>query len=318
MKMLKHLKIYSIVFVVFFSLIASLFPSASAVKVGQGQLKMEFDSAAAQQIVEPLGSPIYIPIKVSYLVSGVFAPFVAKLFSSRGIPVMIELSIEDAPKWCTAVITPGVISTDVSTSYRSTNATLVISVNENAPAFMQSKVRIKMHARPLQGFLFEVGEVEFSDEVPFTPGYSPVISFTTPQGNFKEISPGSTAKFNINIENLGNAKTEVTFKILSHPKGWSPNIISAVVLGAKNLGEETTMTVPFVVQPPYNFGYHNERQSFQVSLTPAYYRDPTLVGREYVLTFVVQNRGFSLPGFEITFVFLAIIIAMYISRRKNL
>jgi len=160
-------------------------------------------------------------------------------------------------------------------------------------------------------------EVTFYDEIPFTPGYSPVISFTTPNGNFKEIGPGNTANFDIHLENLGNAPTEVTFKILNQPKGWSPNIISMTTLGSKVLGEETTKEIPFVVQPPYNFGYHNERQSFQVSLTPAYYRDPTLTGKEYVITFVVQSRGFSTPGFEMVFALTALVGLAFITKKRQ-
>ncbi|RLF26441.1 MAG: hypothetical protein DRN01_04715 [Thermoplasmata archaeon] len=303
-------------------LIASLFtaflPTASAAAIlhAQGNLKMEFDANAAKQTVTPLGAPIYIPINVSYLVSGIFAPAVVGIIGGR-MPAMIELSVDQAPEWCTALVSPGIVSTEVSTSYKSAQAIVTLSVDENAPAFTQSKVRIKMHARTLRGLGCEISEVTFYDEIPFTPGYSPVISFTTPNGNFKEIGPGNTANFDIHVENLGNAPTEVTFKILNQPKGWSPNIISMTTLGAKVLGEETTKEIPFVVQPPYNFGYHNERQSFQVSLTPAYYRDPTLTGKEYVITFVVQSRGFSTPGFEMVFALTALVGLAFVTKKRQ-
>ncbi|HEC81495.1 MAG TPA: hypothetical protein ENI42_03605 [Thermoplasmatales archaeon] len=317
-KNLRALKASFVMGILIAGLFTAFLPTASAVALlpAQGNLKMEFDTDAAKQTVTPLGAPIYIPIKVSYLVSGIVAPAVVGIIGGR-MPAMIELSVDQAPEWCTAIVSPGIVSTEVSTSYRSANATVTISVNENAPAFTQSKIRIKMHARALKGLGCEISEVTFYDEIPFTPGYSPVISFTTPNGNFKEIGPGSTANFNIHLENLGNAPTEVTFKVLNQPRGWSPNIISMTTLGSKVLGEETTKDIPFVVQPPYNFGYHNERQSFQVSLTPAYYRDPTLTGKEYIITFVVHSRGFSTPGFEMVFALTALIGVAFLAKRME-
>ncbi|HID24905.1 MAG TPA: hypothetical protein EYP23_00340, partial [Thermoplasmata archaeon] len=284
-KNLRILKASIVLGLLLTSLLSAFTPTASAAGIlkGQGNLKMEFSAEDAAQLVIPLREPISVSINVSYLVSGVFAPLIAQIIGGR-MPVMIELSVDETPDWCTAVISPGIVSTEVSTTYKSAKAVVRISANENAPAFTQSKVRIKMYARALRGLGCEVSEVTFYDEIPFTPGYSPVISFTTPQGNFKEVGPGTTAKFEIKLENLGNAPTEVAFKVLNQPKGWSPNIISMTTLGSKVLGEETTKTIPFVVQPPYSFGYHNERQAFQVSLIPAYYRDPSLTGKEYTIT----------------------------------
>ncbi|EMR73475.1 hypothetical protein MCGE09_00624, partial [Thaumarchaeota archaeon SCGC AB-539-E09] len=82
-------------------------------------------------------------------------------------------------------------------------------------------------------------------------------------------------------------------------------------------GDDPKSTVQLVVQPPYSFGYHNEREVIQVSMTPSYYADPTLKGQEYVLSFVVQSRGFSTPGFEAIFVIIAMIGMTLIFKKQQ-
>ena len=297
--------------ILLFSLFAVFASNASARVIGlNSALKVEFDEDDVKQKVKPAAGSIVIGIDVFYQYYGIGASLVAQYSLLRGIPAQVDLKIVEEPEWCTATVTPPVLTLTSGTTFSDpARATLIISVNENAPALLQDKVIIAAHSTRISGILFTLKEQTLEVDIPFEVDYSPAISFTTPKGNFMQVGPLDTADFEIEIENLANGPTEVTCEILNAPEGWSPNIVSTVLLSSKALGsEDTTKTVHLKIKPPYDFGLHNKIQSIQVKLTSNYYRDPLLVGKEYVLTFNVQSTGFS-PGigFEIPVIVVVLI-----------
>jgi len=303
------------------SVFVAFMPSSSAgIIKSSSNLKLEYDASALEENVQPLGGPRPVTINVGYLVSGIFAKQAVDFLAGR-VPPMIELSVEETPSYATAWVEPNVVSPDMGTSWSTASATLWVSFKENVPARAEVTIKVKMHARSIPGILFEVTEATSYGDVSFTPGYLPIISVTTVTGNFKEISPGQTATFDIELENLGNAKTVVDFRILDIPKDWSPNIQSRVTLGAGVLGEDPKTTVQLVIQPPYGFGYHNDRETIRVEITPSYYGDPgapDVTGLPQIETFTVQSRGFSTPGFEAVFALFALIgVAFIVKKRKK-
>lgn len=293
-----------------FSLFAVFTPNASAIKINSA-LKVEFDEEDIKQKVMPAAGYITIGLDVFYQYYGVGASWIAETSLLKDIPAQVDLKVVYAPEWCTATVTPPLLTLSAGTSFSDpARAAIIISVNENAPAFVQEKVIIAAHSTKVSGVLFSIEEKTIEVDIPFEVDYSPAISFTTSKGNFMEIGPLDTAEFEIEIENLANAPTEVTCEILNAPEGWSPNIVSTVLLSSRVLGEEgTAKTVHFKIKPPHGFGLHDESQYFQVKLTSYYYRDPSLVGKEYILTFNVQSRGFS-PGigFEIPLIAASLIV----------
>lgn len=318
-KNLRTIKASIVMGILFLSIFAILMPSTSAgIIKSNGNLKLEYDAAALEEQVTPLGGPRPVTISIGYLVSGIFATQTVSILYGRVLP-MIELSVEETPPYATAWVQPNVISPDMSTSWSTATATLWVSFKENVPARAEVTIRVKMHARAIPGVLFEVQEVISYADVSFTPGYLPIIS-VSPKGNFQEISPGEIATFDIEIENLGNAKTVVDFKILDIPEEWSPNIQSRVTLGAGVLGEDPKSTVQLVIQPPYGFGYHNDRETIRVEITPSYYGDPgdpEVTGMPQIETFTVQSRGFSTPGFEAAFVVFALMAVVIIFKKRH-
>ncbi len=322
-KKLKTVKASLVMGILLISVIVAFMPSASAgIIKSSSNLKLEYDASALEENVQPLGGPRPVTVSVGYLVSGIFARQTVDFLQGR-VPPMVELSVEQTPEYATAWIEPNVVSPDLSTAWSSATATLWVSFKENVPARAEVTIRVKMHARQIPGFLFEVTESTSYGDVSFTPGYLPIISVNTLTGNFKEISPGQTAAFDIELENLGNAKTVVDFRILDIPEGWSPNVQSRVTLGAGVLGEDPKTTVQLVVQPPYGFGYHNDRETIRVEITPSYYGDPggsSVTGLPQIETFTVQSRGFSTPGFEagiVVFALVAVALIVKIYKRKQ-
>jgi len=316
-KMAKHLRTVKatiIVGILLISLSLAFVPSSSAgLLKNTVTLKLELkDPVAASQKVVPLNGSMSVEIQIGYLVSGLFAHRAIPIYESRQIPATISLSVEETPSFCTATIEPNVVSPSITSGWSFADAILKISFKEEAPARGEVKIKVRMHSDIVPGLLFQINEKTDTGEISFTPDYLPIIS-VTPQGNFLEISPGEVARFDIEIENLGNAKTVVDFTILDFPKDWSPNIISSTTVT-----ENGKTTVQLIVQPPYGFGYHNVRETIQIKIVPSYFGDATFTGREYTETFTIQSRGFSTPGFEVAFTFIALIGVCLLLKRKRI
>jgi len=314
-KNLKTVKTGIIFGLVLISMFAVFIPNASAGLITvDSALQLTFEKDPSQKIVIPASGAITIKILTQFEIYGALSGLVEQSLLKNS-EAQIDLQVVEEPPWCTATLSPSNFFLNVKTSLSDPFISeLSISVNELAPAFEQGKIKISAHNSKINGVAFNIRETTTEIEIPFDVGYSPAISFTTPKGNFMEIGPMDTANFEIQIENLGNAETEVACEILNAPKDWSPNIVAAVLLGSSVKGEEgTTKTVYFKVKPPYGFGYHSEVQSFQVKLTPYYYKNPSFVGKEYILTFNIQSRGFSTYGFEVLLIAIIIgVVLLYI------
>ena len=312
-KHLRTVKATILVGILLISLSLAFVPTSSAgLLKNTVTLKLELkDPVAASQKVLPLNGSMSVEIQIGYLVSGLFAHRAIPIYKNRQIPATISLSVEETPSFCTATVEPNVVSPEITEGWSFADAILKISFQEDAPARGEVKIKVKMHSDMVPGLLFQINEATHIGEISFTPDYLPIIS-VTPQGNFLEISPGEVARFDIEIENLGNAKTVVDFTILDFPKDWSPNIISSTTIT-----EMGKTTVQLLVQPPYGFGYHNERETVQIRIVPSYFGDPLFTGREYTETFTIQSRGFSTPGFEVAFTFIALIGVGLLLKKRN-
>ena len=122
---------------------------------------------------------------------------------------------------------------------------------------------------------------------------------------------------NIEIENFGNAKTIATNRILNLSEGWIATVDSEVVIGTKTTNDDPKKTITLIIKPPIDFGYHNNREKIQLAITPSYFNDPSLVGDDYLIIFIVQSKGFSTPGFETALIFLSIIFIFITLRSKT-
>lgn len=323
-KRLRSVKASIVMGILLVSVFVAITPTSSAGLLGLVDLTPHViiepgEGADLNQRVMPASGHLSIPINVKFMVSGAIAGFVVDNFFKGRIPTaIVDLEVSSDMDWATATITPNTVSPEIKADgYSEANANILVKVNENAPAMWSGKLKVTAHVKELVSFGAKIKESTFTGNIPFTPDYLPVIS-VKPQETFKEISPGETANFDIELDNLGNAKTEVTLRIINLPEGWSPNIASSITLGAGVLDENSKGTVQLVIQPPYNFGYHNDRETIQIEITPSYYADPTLVGRTYTETFTVQSRGFSTPGFETVLALFALAsIAFIVKKRKQ-
>ena len=278
------------------------------------RIEFDYDENAANDPILPLDMVKNIPVTLNYSVAGEYAKEILPYYvESDGTPLKsyLYLYIDDTPDWCTATISPPLLLVPPSVNGETSNVTLSIKINETAHAFSKGRVKIKVD---VVGFGAVKGGT-FYGNISFMVGYLPLLDIDVLESPTRVIEPDSTAVYNIKIDNLGNAKTRLKCDILNPPKGWIISFPSNTVLGTKTMGENPTGTITITVKPPYEFGYHNDREVIQISVTPMY--NESIVGQDYTLSFIIKSKGFSTPGFEVILLFFVIIFITAFSKKQQ-
>ena len=275
------------------------------------KVKIEYDVDAAMDPVLPLEMVKDISVIISLRVTGYFAEEL--LHHYEGTNLFIDIDVNETPEWCTASILPRKLIIPASANWSTNNATLSVMITEDAPAFSEELIKVKVKVKGMS----TIQGGEFFQDIRFIPGYLPVLRLNVPESSCKLVGPDDVANFDIEIENLGNAMTEVTCRIIDVPDGWTASIDSSATIGSRTSGDNTKRTLQLSVKPPHGFGHHEEREIIEVSITPSYFGNSSLTGEEHLLYFVVQSRGFYTPGFETIFVFFALIGVVLIFKNRQ-
>jgi len=307
------------------SILAVSVPSISAGPLGlfnaEQDVVLSADISAIEKEFKPVGGMYFIPINISYAISGLFSNQIASMFATRA-KAIIELSVQPMQEWFTCIVSHNSVHADIGTNYQKVveKPYIQVTLDERAPAKTMGTITVTMDIREQSALWATLNGRTMTADVSFTPAYLPIISIT-PKGNFEKTEPGSTAEIEIELENLGNAKTVVDMRVLNVPDGWAATIPARVTLGSAVLGDNPKKTIILTIQPPYGFGYHNDRDQIEVEFIPAYYgdpSDPSVIGKEQIERFTVQSIGFSTPGFEGIFVIFALIgMALFVKKRKE-
>lgn len=317
-KNLRTAKVCIVMGILLISVFVSLVPSTSArLLTSTVDVKMEYDASAASNNIIPLVDQLIIPINISTQIQGVFAKLYERILEGR-TSASVDLSVGQTPSWASAMISPNVVTPDISSTWGAPQQAYVyISFDETAPANMPLVIEIQMHAY-VPGSLGLIQDATKSADIQFTPAFLPIID-ATPKSTYKEINPGDIVTFDIDLENLGNAETEFLFSVVSVPDGWSASIISNTKVGSRVDGKDPTKTVQLFVQPPYGFGYHNERKDIKITAQGRYFAGGTALETEsYEIIFTVRSRGFSTPGFEAAFaLFVLVGVALVVKKLKK-
>jgi hypothetical protein len=211
-------------------------------------------------------------------------------YSEIGINALINLKVTDHSPWCTANLGSDVVPTLLTTGLTHSSVFLNLQLRDDAPAFGEGYVKIRASV-PIMGF---IGGFEKEFTLDFVAGYLPRINVNLPEGTTKNIGPMDSAVFPIEVSNMGNARTTVFFKIENIPKGWNAAVTDDITLDES----EGKFTAYLTVKPPKEFGYHYDKKSIMIKLTPARAEDLTNLGEPLYVTVIVQSVGFSTPGFE--------------------
>ena len=317
--MLQAKKTIKLAFLLITFLLALIFASSSS-SAAFGDLYncnniivIDYDENLTNQPLLPIDMVLDIPLKIKYYVQGQYADYITKTYLSMGYDSYIYLEIGKTPEWCEATISPPVLLMPATTTGEIENANLSIKISQEAQAFDAGEISIKFNVTKMGAIQKE----SITKNISFKTGYLAILKINATDGIVKSITPNEIADFNIEIENLGNGKTNVSVMLTDLPEGWTVTIPSNFIIDSKGLNENNKKTVQLNIKPPYNFGYHNEKETITVVIKPSYFKDITVSGGEYYLTFIVKSKGFSTPGFEFVFLLLSLITVSLIVKRKK-
>ncbi len=313
-KNLKTVRAGIVMGILLVSMFVSLFPTASAgAGFLPGVIKINYDSSQVPESITPLSGKAVISLEVYFMVTGLGSGVIIPFYDQN--VVQVELSVGEHPDWVVASISPGFVNPHMSTTFADPpgeQATLTVSVKQDAPAFESGNIEVLAQTKTYP----PVQAAAASIQITIKPGYVASVGFETPY-TFKEMGPGETVSFPINLKNRANGRTEVHFEILDNPEGWSPSINTITKLGSEPQGEDPTETVNLVVQSPFNVGYHNTVERFRIKTTAMWEQDHSIGETEYILEFRARSRGFSTPGFDIAVLAMSLIVGVMLIRRKQ-
>jgi hypothetical protein len=280
-----------------------------------------------EDVIIPNSGVLDIPLLITAKLTGPWAKFVEKFSLLRNKVMEIELNVVQKPDYCTASISNPLAKIKVREPepYKST---LIVTVNENAPAFKQVTVKISATSKIESGLIFNIAEETVEFDINFIAGYWCVVGYNIPGGTLKEIKSDETTDFQIDIENIGNGATLVEIELIDEPKeGWSANIASTVQLAsAVTQDGDTKKTVHLKIHPPTKSDKNKIRKTFGVRFTPSYLGRPELKGQTEILFFNVEanynlekeseseNNLLIILG---TVIFLIILISIFLKWRKT-
>lgn len=303
-KNFKAVKASLIMGILLISVIAAFMPLSSA-SIFKLQGNITASIGGPDRVVTPNGEQLRIPITIGYSISGVGTDIV--YFANQKVRIRVE--VLEMPQWASISVPIPEILLDISTEFKYDNTTIGIDVNENAPAMATDNIKILITADAIKGLGGEVLEVKYGPiQIDFKPQYIPILSINVKDGNYQEISPMDNAFFQIDLENMGNGKTEVVFEVLNLPVGWTVSVPNIKTLGSKAFGDDPTGTVTLSVQPPRGFGYHDDKQTIQIKVIARYYSSGSINEREYPLDVTIQSRGFSIIGIEVALIVIILIV----------
>ena len=117
----------------------------------KGIIEFDFDPENFLVPIEPLTGSYGFIINVTYHVTGLFANALTRLMEILRLYCTVELSLDEVPDWAGIQIQPANLIFEYSTEVQSDFILIIISVNENSPAFETSYFKIKAKTNCQQG-----------------------------------------------------------------------------------------------------------------------------------------------------------------------
>jgi len=274
-----------------------------------------------------LNTPLQIDVPISVPVTVQFSTDIPDIFKKIPFPLnniilfgapigpeeQIHLEIINPPDWANIYFSTSDLLCQIpfkSDGPIPIQTNLIISPTIQAPATPQ---RIDIVAtcnqiKRLNNFTYQIS-------IPFTPIFIPTMEISSPN-SIRTVGPHESVSFQIFVTNNGNKITRVTPQIVAGDPAWIPTINPPEF--EIQPGQESTFTLSLIT--PYNFGWHNEYGRFEIKFYSTIYPPSENAPSENQTIFlVVNNHGFSTPGFEFIIFLAAICVILLIirKRRKN-
>jgi hypothetical protein len=326
--MTTHLKAVRATFIIAFILVGTLFTTtlisptsttASAKLISfNSYMDLTYNSSILNKPLQ-IDVAVAIPVTVKYWtdIPDIFGkipwPFNFLILYGRSIAPMQKIHVEllNTPDWANIYFSSQELITEVplkSEGIREITTDLIISPKVEAPAESQ-RLSIKITTEVLG----RVSGYSFQKDIAFTPSFIPTIAIE-PENPIRSIGPHQSVNFKIIVKNLGNKITRVTPSLIGVDEKWTPTINPPNY--EINPGEQSTFSFSLIT--PYDFGWHNEYGRFQIEFKSEVY--PFISGSASSndsIYLVVNNNGFSAPGFELALVVIAFIVSIAIIQKRR-
>ena len=263
---------------------------------------------------------VTIPITISYWtdIPDIFGkipfPFNFLILYGQSIGPMqkIHLEVLNTPDWANIYITSPDVLTDIpldSDGKYTISTNLVLSPRVEAPA-ESYRIDIKASCDAIK----RLNGYSYQESIEFTPSFIPTIQIT-PENPIRTVGPHQSINFEINVKNSGNKITRVSPKLIGVDEKWIPTINPPEYEISPN--SEATFT--FSIITPKDFGWHNEYGRFEINFKSEVYPYRTgSANNSKSIYLVVNNYGFSTPGFEFPILLVALMaIGVIIQKRRN-
>jgi len=184
----------------------------------------------------------------------------------------IKLAVEDVPEYAAVMVSPSAVHCSISAMWESEQCYVHVSVDENAPAYETSYFTLKATSASIfkgpLGFVPPlIHAVEHAQDIPFVPGYIPIID-VNPETYSIETPPGQITELSLHMKNLGNGLTMIESEIIQIPSDdWWCYIQPETILDV-----DETKDVPLFIMAPQNFTGH---ETIELAFIGSYYYDPS-------------------------------------------
>jgi hypothetical protein len=195
----------------------------------------------------------------------------------------------------TIVLSSG--ATAPESSYTGTS-TFTITATQDAPGETQIKCTFQAKVAAVVGT--QVPETETATTTtPMVVEFLGLLSANV-GGTIKQAGPQKQINYQVELTNLGNARTNVNFALSAEASGgWKPVAPTQIVLeSTQQGGSEISKNVLFTVSTPFKNGWNNKEDTFQLVITPASTKDPEKVGTAVTVNVLARVRGVYVPSLE--------------------
>jgi hypothetical protein len=235
------------------------------------------------------------------------------LYGTMIVPMQkLHMEVVDKPDWANIYLTQPDILVEIPVGGQlkatEVNTSLILSPRVEAPAQSYTitlKITCETRGR-INGY-------EHHESLDFTPSFVPTIQIV-PENPTRTVAPRESVNFKITVKNEGNKKARITPSLNFTAERWSPTINPPFY--DVDPGEKGEFI--FSIYTPFDFGWHNEIQSFKIDFTAKIFplREDAPVGGPYSIYLRVNNYGFSTPGFEILTFLAAVVITCLIIKKR--
>lgn len=214
-------------------------------------------------------------------------PFTARVpCEEAGATATLDFTIRTRPEWATVTVAPESVALslrDCPAAGHHVEGELHVVIASDAPALRPESIALNAS---LDGVIPQEATADTLVQAAFAPRVEARALLASQAGK-----PQTALEFPIEIRNLGNGNTKVSFEIRSENGFEAPTPQPVTLESSATGGKVTKQTVGLSVQTPFKNGANHASATILVRYTPSYVYDATLKGAPGELRLFVVSEG---------------------------